>query len=301
MTRDKVLITGSSGLLGSNLAFMLSESFAVHIVVHNNPIKLRNSQVHTADITNSANILGLVERVNPAYIIHTAALTNVDYCELHQPEAWKTNVEGTRNVVEATKRINSKLVYISTDSVFDGRKGMYKEEDARNPLNFYTLTKAEGEKIVAQSSSSFVILRTNIYGWNMQNKQSLAEWILWSLTRRERTTLFSDIFFTPILVNNISDVISEILLKGLSGVFHVAGSERCNKLQFGLALADVFGLNKDLIDPIPISEKKLAAQRPLDSSLCTAKIRAITKTKLLNIKEGLEAFKGLSTADMWSV
>lgn len=290
---NKLLVTGGSGLLGSNLVKMMEGRFAVHTIVYRHPMKFKTCQVHQLDITKGNDLLRLVKNVDPECIIHTAALTNVDYCEIHRDEAWKINVEGTRNVVNAAEKTNSKIIYISTDSVFDGEKGVYTEEDPPNPLNFYALTKLEGEKIVYGSNVSCVIIRTNIYGWNAQKKLSIAEWILNSLWEKRKLTLFFDVFFTPILVNNLSDAIIEIVERDLSGLFHVAGSERCSKLQFGLVLAEVFGLENDPIEPIRLSDKNLIAKRPKDPSLSVEKIKNEVKTKLLNIKKGLETFKNL--------
>jgi dTDP-4-dehydrorhamnose reductase len=290
---SSVLVTGGSGLLGGNLATLMADKFSVHSIVHKHPAKFETSQVHKLDITKCNDIVYLVEKIKPAYIIHTAALTNVDYCEVNKDEAWLLNVEGTRNIIHAAEKTKSKLIYISTDSVFDGKKGMYTEEDSLNPLNFYAFTKFEGEKLLRKSNLSFVIIRTNIYGWNMQKKLSLAEWMFSSLRENRKLTLFYDVFFTPILVNNLSDVIMEILEKDICGVFHIAGSERCSKFQFGLSLAQIFDLDTNLIEPISLSNKPPIAKRPLDSSLCTKKIASKIKTKLLNVKEGLQVFKSL--------
>jgi len=289
----KVLITGGSGLLGSNLVKLMEDKFEVHTIVHEHPMKFKTCQVHNLDITQGNNLLKTIKKISPQCIIHTAALTNVDYCETHRDKTWKINVRGTRNVAAAADKTNSKIIYISTDSVFDGKKGMYTEEDPPNPLNYYALTKLEGEKIVLKTVAPYVIIRTNIYGWNAQKKLSIAEWMLNTLLEKKKITLFSDVFFTPILVNNLSDVITKILEKDICGLFHVAGSERCSKFQFGLVLAEVFDLDKNLIEPIPVSDKNLVAERPKDPSLSVEKIKREVKIRLLNVREGLENFKNL--------
>jgi dTDP-4-dehydrorhamnose reductase len=291
---NKVLVTGGSGLLGSNLIMIMGNQFVAHAIVNNHQMRFKTCQVHQLDITNGNDLLNLVKKIHPQWIIHTAALTNVDYCEVHRDHAWKVNVEGTRNIVTAAETTHSKIVYISTDSIFDGEKGMYTEEDLPNPLNFYALTKLEGEKIVCISNVPHIIIRTNIYGWNAQNKSSLAEWMLTSLRDKKKLTLFSDVFFTPILVNNLSDAIMEMLKKDFSGLFHVAGSERCSKLQFGLILAEIFELDRNLIEPVTLSTKNLIAKRPVDPSLSIERIKGEIETNLLNVKDGLKAFKNLS-------
>jgi len=289
----KLLITGGSGLLGSNLVKLMEDNFEAHTIVHEHQMKFKTCQTYKLDITKGYNLLKAVKKINPQCIIHTAALTNVDYCETHRDESWKINVEGTRNVATSADKVDSKIIYISTDSVFDGKKSMYTEDDQPNPVNFYAMTKLEGEKIVLRSTAHHVIIRTNIYGWNAQKKLSIAEWMLNSLLEKKQLTLFSDVFFTPMLVNNLCDVIIEILEKDICGLYHVAGSERCSKLQFGLALAEVFDLDKNLIEPILVSDKNLAAERPKDPSLSIERIRREVRTRLLNVRDGLESFKNL--------
>jgi len=293
MVGDKLLITGGSGMLGSNLVKSTEDRFNVHAVYYKHPVNFKACQVHQLDITKREDTIKLVSNINPDYIIHTAALIDVDYCETHRDEAWKLNIEGTRNLVEAAEKTGSRIFYISTDSVFDGKKGMYTEEDKPNPLNFYALTKLRGERVVSKSHVPYTIIRTNIYGWNVQEKLSIAEWMLSNLQENKKLTLFSDVFFSPMLANNLSEIIIEMVEMNLSGLFHVAGSERCSKLQFGLMLAKVFGLNKELIKPISLEDKKLVAKRPKDPSLSSEKVQKQVRTKLLNVKEGLEAFKSL--------
>lgn len=289
----KVLITGGSGLLGSNLVKLMEDEFEVHAVIRSHEMKFKKSQVHNVDITEGSEFVKTAMKVGPQFIIHTAALTNVDYCETHRDEAWKTNVVGTKNVMAAARETKSKTIYISTDSVFDGKRGMYTEDDSPNPLNHYAFTKLEGEKVVSGSGLPYLIVRTNIYGWNVQKKTSIAEWIRSTLEKKNKITLFSDIFFTPILVNNLSDAIVEMMEKDVQGLYHVAGSERCSKLQFGLILARIFDLDKKLIEPIKFSDKNLEAERPRDPSLSIEKTKRLIKTELLDVREGLKNFKYL--------
>jgi dTDP-4-dehydrorhamnose reductase len=292
---DTVFVTGGSGLLGSNLSLYLADNFSVHSVVlkHNVIYKNPNIAELTIDLLDRPHLLETVVAIKPTYIVHTAALTDVDYCEKNPVEAYRANVEATHNVLTAAEAAGSKVVFVSTDSVFDGSKGMYTETDTPNPVNYYAYTKLQAEKAIAKSAGSHAIVRTNIYGWNVQEKFSLAEWMLKTLKEEKTLTLFSDVFYSPILVNNLSAVLAEILQKNICGIFHAAGSERCSKLEFGYLLAKVFNLNSDLIAPITVNEKKFAAKRPLDTSLNIQKAKAALVSPLLSVEEGLLEFKKL--------
>jgi len=282
------LITGGSGLLGGNLAMMAREKFEVYATYYRHPIKIKNCVTLAMDIRNRRETFRAVSRIRPELIVHTAALTDVDYCEEHPNEAYSLNVEGTRNLAMAAESVGAKFIYISTDSVFDGKKGMYTEEDLPNPLNCYAKTKLEGERILGEFDLNYTIIRTCIYGWNMQRKFSLAEWVIDGLCNNKKRPMFTDVFFSPILVNNLAEAIFEIYERDIQGVLNVAGSERCSKFQFGKKVAEVFSLDGSYIEPISINDYAgFKAVRPRDVSLDISKAKKMLHTKLLNVEEGL--------------
>jgi dTDP-4-dehydrorhamnose reductase len=287
----KCLITGANGLLGSNLSLQLSEKFqviATDVLVPSIPgccnLKL--------DITDNEDIKKISE-VNPDYIIHCAALVDVDYCETAKEEAWLVNAKGSENVAKAAADAGSYLVYISTDSVFDGKQGNYQEMDVPNPVNNYAKSKLNAELLVQKACNNYCIVRTNIYGWNRQSKNSIAEWMLESLLSGRTLTGFKDVFFSPILVNNLADALIELFSEKHRGILHISGSERVSKLEFASLIAEAFSLNKQLITPISIDSLKLRADRPKDTSLNVLKAQSLLKTRLLNASEGIALFKEL--------
>lgn len=287
----KILTIGGTGMLGS--AIMMTET--IHELWGTYlRVKPKSTKILKLDITDQVWINKLIQINNPDVIIHTAALTNVDFCEINPHLANELHVNGTRYLVQAAKEIGAYFLYISTDSVFDGKKGNYKEEDIAKPLNIYAQTKYEGELEVLKYQNSCII-RTNIYGFNWLPKQSIAEWILSTLRKEENITLFKDVYFSPILVNNLVDVLLEITELRLTGVFHVAGPEGISKLEFGEIIAKIYNLNQELIKPISIGELNLKAPRPSNSTLNCSKIQTKINTKLLNIEDGLNYFKELES------
>jgi dTDP-4-dehydrorhamnose reductase len=295
---EKILITGGSGLLGGNLAMMAREKFEVYATYYRHPIKIKKCITLSLDIRNQRETFRAITKIRPELIIHTAALTDVDYCEEHPEEAWSLNVGGTMNLAMAAENIGAKFVYISTDSVFDGKKGMYTEEDYPSPLNHYAKTKLEGENILGKFDLNYSIVRTCIYGWNMQKKFSLAEWVINELHNKKKLAMFTDVFFSPILVNNLSEAIFEIYERDISGLLNVAGSERCSKFHFGKKIAEVFFLDGSYIEPISIDDYKgFKAPRPKDVSLDVSKAKRKLRTKLLNVEEGLVWMRELLQKD----
>jgi dTDP-4-dehydrorhamnose reductase len=279
-----VLIAGASGLLGSNLAMDYSSEYRVIASYYQNKIDIEGCSCLKLDFTSEV-VLG----VKPNVIINCIALTNVDECERDPKKARLVNVETTKNIVKLAKRCSSYLVHISTDSVFDGKKGKYKETSRTNPINVYADTKLESEKI----AKGTCIVRTNIYGWNLLDKMSLAEWILDNLENGKEMNGFTDVYFTPILVNNLGLVIRKLIEKRYKGVLHVAGSQRTSKYNFAVKIAEVFGLDKKLIKKWSVDDFEFDARRPKSVDLDVGKAEKLLKTKIFNVKEGLLEFKRL--------
>ncbi|MCD4730072.1 MAG: SDR family oxidoreductase [Bacteroidales bacterium] len=291
----KLLVTGASGLLGSNLAHMASDNFEVYATYNTNYVSISGCKCLKLDITNINDVSRIIEAIKPDLIVHCAANTDVDYCEKNHVEAWNQNVKGTANLAHAAEKSNAFMIYISTDSVFDGMRGNYSEDDIPNPINYYAQTKLEGEQVIQKYKIDYLIARTNIYGWNYLNKNSFAEWIMQSLQAHKKITLFNDVYFSPILVNNLIDVLFNLYQKNTRGVYHISGSECCSKLQFGENVADVFNFDTKYIEQISVDEKNLFAQRPKNTSLNVDRASELSDVKLLNVHDGLLKMKQLAS------
>ena len=290
---SRILITGASGLLGANLALTTGGQHDVVAIYHNHAIASDQFRSQRADLSLEDNVFDLVDRTKPEWIIHCAAATNVDRCQEDPAMAWRYNVDMTRYLAEAARRTGSRMVYISTDSVFDGCHGNYNEKDMPVPINEYAKSKLAGEQAARTELDSVILIRTNFYGWNVQNKLSLAEWILKNLERGRSINGFQDVYFTPILVTDLANIILLMIEQEVHGLYHVAGGQRCNKYEFGRKLATVFGLNPQLIRPTSISESTLVAPRPLDTSLCVSKVSQVLGINMPNVISGLQRFKAL--------
>ena len=291
----KILITGASGLLGRELVRVLLEEGHQIIAVYNrNPLPVKHLSLRKArlDITNTLALEDLILKEKPDTIIHAAAYTDVDGCETNKRRAWKVNVEATRSIVRAARVVKAYLVYISTDYVFDGEKGMYKEEDIPNPINYYGLTKLVAEEIVKISDILYTIIRTSaVYGVG-GSKKSFAEFVAEKLSRGEKVYALTDQYVSPTLNTLLAKAITEIIEITPTGIIHVAG-ERMSRHEFAIRVAKTLNLPADLIEKISMREitKQWIASRPRDSSLDTSKAKQLLKTRFYDMNLALEIFK----------
>ncbi|MGQ9566350.1 MAG: dTDP-4-dehydrorhamnose reductase [Candidatus Bathyarchaeales archaeon] len=286
---EKIIVTGASGLLGSKLVEIANKSYEV-TPTHSGTSLFMNSI--KMDITDFNQVSEVFKQIRPDFVVHTAAMTNVDQCETDRKNAWKTNVQGTENVARMCAKYAAKLVYVSTDYVFDGEKGLYREEDATAPINYYGFTKLEGENKVKQHCKDYVIARTSVlFGWH-ERKPNFATWVINSLRNNTPITVVDDHFNSPTLAENLAEIVLEMLRRNLAGTYHTAGDERISRYDFAKTIANIFLLNKELITPTKMNQLKAwIAKRPRDSSLSVTKAKKTLKTRFMNIKESLTRLK----------
>lgn len=283
----KILITGSSGLLGSKLVDVAKG----HEILPTYSTKPLFPDSLKMDITSRNEVLRIIGEFKPDVVIHTAAETDVDGCEVNKDRAREVNVEGTENIAEACAEVGASPVYVSTDYVFDGERGLYDEDDSPNPINYYGLTKLEGEKRVARIGNHLIVRTSVLYGWHRW-KKNFATWVLESLKQKKRITVVDDHYNSPTLADNLAELLLEAVENGLTGLYHIAGRERISRSKFALEIAKTFGLDSELVKPIKMAELKAwVARRPRDSSLRVDKIQRALKTKPLSISEGLRSMK----------
>ncbi len=220
-------------------------------------------------------------------------MTNVDRCEQDEAGAYLLNREMARWVARASTEQGAQLVHISTDAVFDGRRGGYREEQRPHPINVYGRSKLAGEQAVKHAHPRAIICRTNIFGWNALSKLSLAEWFLDSLESERRTPGFSDVWVTPLLVNDLAGILVQMLEADLKGTYQVVGADCVSKYEFGVRLARVFHLATELIEPVSVDEAQLRAPRPKRLCLDGRKAARALDLSLPRLNDGLKRFRAL--------
>ncbi|MFX1562174.1 MAG: dTDP-4-dehydrorhamnose reductase [Promethearchaeota archaeon] len=288
----KLLITGASGLLGSKLCELairkkheVYSAYNQHKPLYGTPIQF--------DVSDKNAVEKTFEKTKPEAVVHAAALTNVDKCELERELAWKINADGTKNIAELCKEHRAFLVYISTDYVFGGEKGMYKETDRPAPINYYGLTKLKGEESVKNLANEHCIARSSvIYGSiPATGKINFALWLLYKLKRKEKVEIVTDQWNSPTLNINLANMVLEALEQRLTEIFHLAGATRLSRYEFARLLAETFNLDTNLIEPVSSKEISWTAKRPKDSSLNVDKALQTLRNKPLKIHKALEKMK----------
>jgi dTDP-4-dehydrorhamnose reductase len=296
----RILVTGASGLFGSKLAELATaRNFDVYSVYSRDQPSCGTPLQF--DVSSKNQVEEAFGKVEPEVVVHAAALTDVDKCELDKELAWAINVEGTRNIVEAVKSLGAFLVYVSTDYVFNGEKGRYVETDETGPVNYYGLTKLKAEELVKSVVEKYCVARVSvIYGSTpAAGKINFALWLLNKLKRNEPVKIVTDQWNSPTLNTNLARMTLEILERQLTGVFHLSGATRVSRYDFAKLIAQTFSLDETLLSPCTSAEFSWVAKRPRDSSLVTEKAQQTLKSKPLQLNQAIELMKQELTDRTW--
>lgn len=274
----RVLITGSNGMLGKDICsgLLAQDNLEVFGANRTEDVNLDKDHSILCDITDFPELTNILEHINPDIIIHCAANVNVDGCEKDKEYAYKLNTESTR-VLAAYNPINTKFIYISTDSVFDGETGDYKEEDETNPLNYYAWSKLQGEKFALKENPNSIVLRANIYGLHKSEGSSLVEWGLKSLKENKKILGFDDVYFNPLYTNQLAKIIIELLNINFKGIVHTGSENIVSKYEFLIRLAQRFSMDTNFISKSSIDSISFNAKRPKNTNLNIDKLLNLAK------------------------
>jgi dTDP-4-dehydrorhamnose reductase len=301
----RILVTGVSGLLGINLALEAAKTHEVYGVAADTvrPNEPEAFEYLQADLLKPGALEAVLDETQPDWVIHCAALAVVDACEADPNWARQLNTELparlARMLSEHVARGGARLVHISTDAVFDGRisaPGSYIETDMPNPLSTYARTKLEAEQAVQAECPQALVPRINMVGWSLSGRRALSEFFYYRLQAGERVNGYTDVFFCPLLANDLARLLLEMLDKNLQGIYHVVSRDSASKYDFAVRLARQFGLDEALITPVSVSEGGLAAQRSPRLVLSTEKLRQALGRPTPSVEEGIEGLYRLYKA-----
>jgi dTDP-4-dehydrorhamnose reductase len=226
--RRKVLVTGATGFIGKNIVKNFSTEFETIGTFYS---KKKKNHIFL-DITDPEGVSMVFGEVKPEVVIHSAALPNVNYCETNKLLAKKINFTGSKNILNSCKSHGAKLIFISTDYIFDGEEGPYTEEAETNPLNYYGKLKLETELEIRGILKDYLIIRTtNVYGYDPESK-NFVMFVIENLKEGKNVIVPNDQFGNPTYVEDLSKAILELVLKGKVGVYNVAGPDNINRVEF---------------------------------------------------------------------
>jgi dTDP-4-dehydrorhamnose reductase len=236
---------------------------------------LSDGQSLELDMTDHESVQRVFEEAKPEVVVLTAGLTNVDACEENPEQCLKVNVKGTANVVEACRRFKAKMIFISTDFVFDGEKGDYLEDDPAQPLNVYGRSKLEAEKIVASLPGHLILRTSTLYGFNgLDDKTNFVKWVIAQLKEGNKIKVVSDQITSPTLIDDLAEAIARLIEQKEEGVFHAVGCESLSRYDFAKKIIEVFELDESLLEETDSRQFVQKAKRPKDSSLNNSKLES---------------------------
>jgi dTDP-4-dehydrorhamnose reductase len=288
----RIFITGGSGFLGWHVIHELAGKYELWSAAHTSPLpdisKINHVQI---DFKNTDSLKGVIKKIAPEVVIHMAALSNTGRCEEDPDLARRINVDLTREILsEIDPSLGTRMIYISTDLVFDGSKGFYREYDEPNPTMVYSQTKLESEHLVQAKGGNYVILRLALmYGKGSPGHDSFLSWLEKGILTGS-VVLFTDEYRTPLYVRDAASAISALVESDFSGILHLGGSLRCSRYEFGLEFAKQKDLSPDVITGKNLKSAFLKIHRPPDVSLDSSLAKKVLGIHPCSFREGISDY-----------
>lgn len=288
----KILVTGANGLLGQKLTMLLDQQGDIHVIATaRKPVnyKLKNAEFNILDVTNQKETEKVILEAKPDVVIHTAAMTQVDQCEVEREACWQANVTGVEYLVKACEKVNAFLVHVSTDFIFDGTHGPLDETAIPKPVNYYGESKLAGEKVVMNSKLDWAILRTVlVYGITEDmSRSNIVLWVKKNLEEGKTINVVNDQWRTPTLAEDLAMGCYLAATRKAKGIFHISGEKMMTPYDIAIETADFFGLDKSLIKQTDSSKFKQTAARPLKTGFIIGKAKRELDYQPHSFREGL--------------
>jgi dTDP-4-dehydrorhamnose reductase len=296
MKKNRLLITGGTGLLALNWACAMRNTWDVTLGTHSHSVNLAGVNSCPLMLNNPAYLERQIDALAPDLVVHTAGLTNVDKCELSPELAHQANVVTAQNMALAAAQHGFALIHVSTDHLFGGSQSMRSEQEVPLPINHYGRTKALAEVAVMNANPAALVLRTNFFGWGHSKRHSFSDWLIYNLRAGKELPLYDNIFFTPILADALAMGAHQLVERGASGIFNLVGDQRLSKYDFARMLTDHFSLPKHLIQRRRLDCSELLAARPHDMSLDNRKACEALGQSLGDVPQFLAALRDQETS-----
>jgi dTDP-4-dehydrorhamnose reductase len=287
----RCLIFGGSGLVGSEVARLMTREAQVHYTYYRNNLSINDTTGHQLAITDFPKVSSLIAEVRPDIIFHAASNPSVDWHEGNVQEAYETNVVAAKNIAEASAKTGAKLVYVSTAAVFPPGKKQYTEDDLPAPINYYGVTKLGAELAVTRNKNHVIARTDQIYGWSGgSSKKSFVENVLGKLRNCQSAEVCGDWYNCPTYSRDLAAVLVRLSLGQGTGIYHAVGSSYINRYEWGLRIAKIFGYEPLLVKSILSQSLGLPARRS-NANLSNLKVQNELNMKMKTVDEGINAMK----------
>ena len=297
----RVLVIGGSGFIGRYLARRLAETPGSEVVgtFRSRPPGVEVGPWHRVELTGAAELERIFRLSRPDAVVHLAAIADVGTCEREPERAVAVNVTATSAIAELCRRHEARLVFVSTEYVFDGQRGYYREVEAPNPATVYGQTKWEAEREVARLAPAWSIVRTSIvYGWPLQAHRNFVPWLIERLRSRQPYQAPTGVLRTPVYVEHLAEGIARLVEGGCPGIHHIAGSDWVSMYDFALAVADGFQLDRGLVIPADRGTHEASGQTGNGEKLgldCAETVRLLGLSQP-GLAEGISAMRARADA-----
>jgi perosamine synthetase len=286
--KKKILVIGASGLFGLNFINKNSSKFEIICNINKKKIINKNFKNIKLNFRNEKIFFNQIKKIKPDIILNAAGFTDVKKCEKKKEMAKTANFLILNPLIKISNKFNIKLVQISTDHIFNGnKKGLYKENDKKIPINYYAKTKSEAEDNIIKTCKKYLIIRTNFFGWGSPYRTSFTDYVIKNLSLKNNIYLNDDIFFTPMYLGNLIDCLNILIIKNKNGIYNISSDKKISKYSFGKKIAKIFDLDDSLI----IQNKKIEILKPKNMALDNSKISKTVPKKLLNLASNLTNLK----------
>ena len=289
--KKKILLIGGSSLFSLNWALQKSKDQNIILGLHKKNVKINSTTSVKFNFLDNKKLFSEIRSLNPSVIVLTSAITSIEKCEQYKKNCKLVNYYLAKKICDIAKKIKIKLVFISTDQLFDGRKNIYTEKSVENPQNYYAKTKLMAENYIKNNHSDHIIVRTNFFGWGPSYRRSFSDVIIETIKNNTIFYGYDNIFYTPILVNDLINIICAMIEKNAKGTFNIVGAESISKYNFALKLIKLFNLNTDLLKKRSYLNQQSNPKRPKNMCLSAKKLNKIVNIKTYDVNKSLIGLK----------
>lgn len=279
-----VILTGGSGLLALNWAFVKKKDAHITLLLHQRNISFKGVNALFIDLSSENAIFDFFSKFQNCLVIHCAAITDVDYCENNSKVAFETNALIAANLAKICSKLAIKFVHISSDHLFSGFNPFSTEDSKICPQNIYGASKADAEKRVLRINPDSLVIRTNFFCWGTSYRASFSDFLINAIREKKKISLYTDIFYTPIYAKYLVQLVHNLVSSNYSGIFNIVGNERVSKYEFGKMVFDIFSGDMKLIKKAKYFEQENTIKRPLDMSLSNNKLVTSLNLKIVNVE-----------------
>ncbi len=299
---NKVVILGSSGLLGLNLCLILKNKYKIYPIINRKKIQIKKLKTKYLNLSKKDQIEKYLNKVKPQFLINCVALSDVEKCEKLKNMTFQINTKLAIDIAKICKKQSIHYTFISSDHLFSGRKKFYVESDKVRPLNNYAKSKVLAEKGILKNCNKFLILRTNFFGFGPKFRNSLLDRIFNNFKSNRDVNLFYDVCYSPIFINQLIQIIDILLQKKISGIYNITGNTRLTKYQFGKKILNKFNFNKNLLKKLYLKEINSKVIRPKDMSLSNKKIKKIvSNNSLFDLTKGITQLYNIYNSNYFKI